>query len=326
MTKTSIFMKKIITFFSIILIGTPSLSAENYLTQAIINVKNNCIGISTELDDLKKMAGINTAVSGIGTVTAGGALATGIIKSKKDSEIESYEESLKKLSSIKTDDKGLDYINLSKEDIEKSIQQNKEKINENSIKELQEKKDELEEKSEKLGNIRTGLMAGDTAINIAGAVISGKNKIKGDLNNQITGCIQSVKVLSRAKQQARIEGTITQEETLNIDKIIDACNEWEYLDISKINNKASGAMTSNIIGATSGFIGTITSATANTKKIRQDDTSEGKEKEKHLNTASNVLAGTSGGASLVSTILSATQINAINKASEIAQKCEETLK
>lgn len=320
-------MKLIIFVLSLIFINTPAFSTENYLTQAIMNVKSDCLGISTELEDMKKMAGISTAVTSVGTVVAGGALATGIAKTQKDSEIESYEEAINKLNSIKHENKELDYIALSKEEIYKYLKLKiMEDISYGLINQLNNEKEELEKKSKTLGNIRTGLMAGDTAINVTNAVLSGNNKIKGDLKNQINACIQSVKNLSKAKQQARIENNISEEEIKEIDKIVQACSEWEYLDISKINSKSDGAMTSSIIGATSGIVGTITSAATNSEKIRQNNSFEGNKKEKNLNTASNVLVGTTAGASLASTIFSATQIKTIKDASEIANKCEETLR
>lgn len=38
-----------------------------------------------------------------------------------------------------------------------------------------------EQKSKTLGNVRTGTLAASTATNIAGAILSGTNKVKGDL-------------------------------------------------------------------------------------------------------------------------------------------------
>ena len=46
-----------------------------------------CVGIDDELADLKKMVGINTAISAVGTATATGALATGIAKTGVDKKM-----------------------------------------------------------------------------------------------------------------------------------------------------------------------------------------------------------------------------------------------
>ena len=45
--------------------------ANTDLTAAIENVRATCGGIGAELTDMKKMAGITTAVTGVGTVAGG---------------------------------------------------------------------------------------------------------------------------------------------------------------------------------------------------------------------------------------------------------------
>jgi hypothetical protein len=85
-------------------------------------------------------------------------------------------------------------------------------------------------------------------------------------------------------------------------------------------------MISSVVGATTGLAGTVTSAMANTDKTRNDNTDAGKQKEKNLNTASNVLAGASTVASATATVFNATQISAIKKVATVAQKCTEVLK
>ena len=88
-------------------------------------------------------------------------------------------------------------------------------------------------------------------------------------------------------------------------------DEYNYVDISKITNRAKGAMISSIVGATTGAVGTVTSAMANSNKIRNDNTDSGKNKEKNLNTA---------------TVFNATQISAIKKVASVAEKCTGVLK
>ena len=73
-------------------------------------------------------------------------------------------------------------------------------------------------------------------------------------------------------------------------------------------------------------MGTILSATANSDRTRNDNTDDGKQREKNLNTASNVLAGATTAASATATVFNATQINAIRRVSEIAEKCTGVLK
>lgn len=61
-----------------------------------------CVGIDEELSGLKTMAGMNTAVTGVGTATGVGATATGLVKSSKDNKIEELEVKLEKLREIES--------------------------------------------------------------------------------------------------------------------------------------------------------------------------------------------------------------------------------
>ena len=108
--------------------------------------------------------------------------------------------------------------------------------------------------------------------------------------------------------------------------ILALCDEYNYVDISKITNRAKGAMISSIVGATTGAVGTVTSAMANSNKIRNDNTDSGKNKEKNLNTAANVLSGATAAASATATVFNATQISAIKKVASVAEKCTGVLK
>ena len=163
---------------------------------------------------------------------------------------------------------------------------------------------------------------GNTATNVAGAIISGNNQVKGDLQTQIDACKEAVNNLRDSIMQARING----EDVTEANNIVNACDEYNYVDISPINNRGKGAMISSIVGATTGAVGTVTSAVANTDKTRNDNTNSGKQKEKDLNTASNVLAGASTVASATATVLNATQISAIKKVAKVAEKCTGVLK
>ena len=321
-------MKYLLSLFCVFIVGT-SYADMNDMQFAIANVKKNCIGISDELSSMKRLAGISTAVTSVGTATGAGALITGIVKSNKDKEIASYEQALELLYSMKNDSETLDYISVP---IDKDlfIQQMKNYINnaidiyvDKEINSVESQKSELEQRSKQLGNIRTGLIATDAATHIAGAITSGKNKVKGDLKSQIDNCIASVKNLNMSRQQGRIDGSATQQDLDIADKIIKECGQWQYVNIDKINNKANTAMISSIVGTVGGIAGTVTSASANSEKVRN---MESDTKEKNLNTASNILAGTTAGASLVSTVFNASQISVIKKAADVADKCEGVLK
>ena len=277
-----------------------------------------CVGIDDELSDLKKMAGINTAVTGVGTGLGAGATVVGIIKANKDKQIANLEEKLARLKQI-TENKSITAPNRAEllSETDRYFQDNKDET-----KTIEDDITVLTKQSKKLGNWRTGLMAGNTATNVAGAIIAGNNKVDDALQTQIDNCKAAVKDLQNSTMQARSNG----EDITEANTIINACKEYDYVDISPINKRAKGAMVSSIVGATTGMAGTVTSAVANTDKTRNDNTDAGKQKEKNLNTASNVLAGASTVASGVATVFNATQISAIKKVAAVAEKCTGVLK
>lgn len=278
-----------------------------------------CVGIDDELADLKKMAGINTAISAVGTATATGALATGIAKAQKDKQIAELEERLKRLREIQTN-KGLVQINRQQILAEINMYYNE---NKDPNKEIPDDIEVLNAKSKKLGNWRTGLVAGSAVTNVAGAIIAGKNqKDNSELETMVKNCLSAVDVLSKQMGQARVNG----EDTSEAESIVTACKKYDGVDLTKIGKRGRGAFVSSIVGASTGTIGTITSAAANSDGVRNDNSVDGVKKEKNLNMASNIFAGTTAVASGAATVFNATQIAAIKKIANVAQKCEEVLK
>lgn len=277
-----------------------------------------CVGIDDELSDLKTMAGINTAITSVGTATGVGATVTGLVKADKDKQIEIK---LEKLREIEQKNPDLQSTNAEWDNFESGLTTElaNAKI---EVEKYQAEIEKLNQQSKKLGNWRTGLMTGATATNVAGAIIAGTNKIDADLKTQIDNCIGSVKTLQNSIMQARLNG----EDVSEAQSIASACGEYEYVDVSKINNRAKGAMISSTVGAATGLAGTITSATANSNKIREAQGDVAQQKEKNLNTASNVLAGATTVASATATVFNATQISAIKKVAAVAEKCTGVLK
>ena len=277
-----------------------------------------CVGIDDELSDLKKMAGINTAITAVGTVAGAGATVTGFVKQSRDKQAEELEKLIKELSEIEDNKTSptSEQIAQFEREFNESYDKNLSSIT------LTEQLEQLNAKSKKLGNWRTGLMAGSTATNVAGAIIAGTNKVDEDLNTQIKNCLVAVGDLRGAMMQARMNG----QDISEAQSIVDACGEYEFADLSKINKRATGAAISAGVGATTGLVGTITSASANSDNVRGDNTDAGKKKEKNLNVASNILAGTTTAASATATVFNATQIKAIKQVAEIAQKCTGVLK
>lgn len=122
--------------------------------------------------------------------------------------------------------------------------------------------------------------------------------------------------------QERVNGSADAAQLNKVETIIRECGAWEYVDLSKINKRATGAAISAGAGAAMAIAGTITSASANSNSVRNDNTESGKKKEKNLNAASNVLAGGTTAASAVAVVFNATQISAIKRAVQTAENCE----
>jgi hypothetical protein len=315
---------KFLIFISILLINP--LYADDF-DIALNNARQNCSGISDELNHMKTMAGINTAVTGVGTLAGGGAIATGLVKVGVDKKAEAAEIKLTRLREIEaggnfTESVPDNFMN----DFSTYFEQNRNTLAAEQ-KKLQDEKDDLTGKSKNLGNWRTGLMAGSTATNVAGAIIAGNNKVDKDLQTKINDCRSAVKILSNAKMQARMDGNTDTSKLSKADNIVYECGKFDFVDVSKINNRAKGAMISSIAGAAAGAAGTVTSVIANADKTRNDNNADGSDsaKEKNLNTASNVLAIGTTAASAAATIFNATQIGAIKRASEVADKCDGVL-
>ncbi len=302
--------------------GCGTAYANSELSIAIANTRTLCGGIGNELGEIKKLAGINTAVTATGTVAGGGATVVGLVKSSTDKIAEEIEAELANLRKMAYAQNPLNLKPIHVNWAATSPQANKN----NAISEKERQLAQLNEKSKSMGNWRTGLMATSVATNIAGAVIAGTNQVKGDLKSQIDACVESVKNLSNVRMQARISGTANEQDLAYAENIVRACEEWGTVDVSSINKKASGAAISSGVGAGLGLAGVVTSAMANTDKTRNDNSDTGKEKEKNLNTAANVLAGGTTIASATATIFNATQINATKRAVSVANKCEEALR
>ena len=287
------------------------------LNTAIQNAKTACSGIDDSMAHLKMMAGINTAVTAVGTVGGGVALGTGIAKTNVDKKLSGLKDKVKKLIAEKSTI-FVEPLTIENEQEFRAAIHTAALSNNPIVKQV----NELEQKSKTLGNVRTGTLAASTVTNIAGTAIAATNKVDGDLEEKINKCVASIKDLSNAKLTAKVENTATDIELANADIIITACRDYEYIDIKQINNRATGAAVASGIGAGTGFVGTVTSAVANTEQTRAGD----EKREKNLNTTANVMSGATTVASATATIFNATQISAIKKVAIVAETCEGALK
>lgn len=305
------------------------------LDTALQRVRTTCRGISNDLGRVKTSAGVGTATGAVGTVMGGVALGAGIAKSKTDKEISKWKQVLLD-AAIAELQSGEQYETIAEGDLEVAWTAALGGSTKNDLivvasgevdKTVQGNISALEDKSKHLGNVRTGTLAVSTATNLAGALVSATDKSRGDLRERVSACIASVKELQVAYKDARTNGDMDIDTALRVDRIIDRCGQWKDVDIKKIGDVGTGATVASGIGAGTGLIGTITSGSANKKTA--DDGEGGEEnakKVKSLNTASNVLAGTTAVASGVSTVLQASRIGAINKAMSVAEECEGALK
>lgn len=308
-------------FIFLLLSLIPMVAGANNLSldDALRATYTSCVGIDDELYDLKKMAGINTAITAVGTASGLGATVVGLVKVAKDKKADELEAMLREIDEMQKDAAPLTSEEF---DIFLSEFNNAYDTNLEDAKTIKDELDKTVKQSKNLGNWRTGLLAGSTVTNVAGAIIASGNKVDGDLKQQIDNCKASINNLRNSIMQARMEGLDISE----AQNIVNVCGEFEFADLSKINTKAQGAMISSAVGAATGLGGTIVSAVANTDKTRNDNSESGKSKEKSLNTTANVLAGATSVASATATVFNATQISAIKKVAEIASKCTGVLK
>ncbi len=306
----------------------PAFAASPELDAAIANVRTACGGISDAMVDLKRMAGINAAVTGVGTAIGVGATAVGIAKVGVDAEADEVEKELQeeidRLNKLAQTQGYIDIIPVDTAPlVVASIETNTSVTNSatDSMRQKQEELTELTTKSKDLGNWRIGLLATNTATNIAGVAVAAGNQINEDLDSKIKSCVTAIANLSRVRMTAQIDESASDKQLKHAQDIITECSDWETVDLSAINKRARGAAAASGVGAGIGLAGTIVSVTANTEKVRDGDA----EKENNLNTAANVMAGGATVASGAATIFNATQISAIKRAVETAEKCEGAL-
>lgn len=280
-------LKKTTTFILMTMCCLCANADDITLDDALRNTYASCVGIDDTLHDIKVKAGINTAITAVGTVAGGGALIVGIKKAR-----------MNKLNDIE-DKYNTENMPSTGNNITITVQPGF--------------KPNLKSKKKKLGNWRTGLLAANVATNVAGAAIAGTNKVGRTLEENINGCKSSVQALRNAIVIATAKG----EDVSEAKEIASACGEFEYIDLGKINNRAKGAEIFSIAGGGVGAAGVATSVVANK--------SSG-EKEKKLDTASNVLAGGATVLTGTATVFNALQITTIKKVVSVAQKCESSLK
>ena len=278
-----------------------------------------CSGLSDEISRVSNVSKINTAVTGVGTVAAGGALVAGVAKSNEEREIEALVDQICAKG-------GCNPESIRSMDLEQFYNDVITPMAE--IAELQNKLD----RSKKLGNWRTGLMAGTIGTNLASAIISGVNANQSDLIQHIEACNKAIKSLSNMSTKLK-SADIDPFDNPIIQKINNAktwCNQINVDDAQKIEKRMKGVMGTSIAGAVIGGIGTATSAAANSDKYMDADkrvnlTETEKQSVKNLNTTANIMSGANVGTGLVETGLNISLITLTKKMIRQAEQCEEAL-
>lgn len=285
-----------------------------------------CSGISDEIAKVANISKANTAVTAVGTVAAGGALIAGIKKSQEDEEIERLVKAICDAGGCSAD--GVE--KMTNEQFFMNVLQPMAEIAELQRRaELQQRI----EKSKKLGNWRTGLMAGTIGTNLASAIMSGLNINQSDLVQHISACNEMIKSIPDMENELKRVGVNPNEYQVvkQLGSVRTWCNQIDVKDIEKIEKRMKGVMGTSIAGTAIGVVGVGTSAVANSDKYMDVDNklnmnNKDKKKEKALNTTANVMAGANVATGAVETGLNISLITLTKKLIESAERCEGVLK
>ena len=309
---------KVYTIGALIAVAVlPAYGNPEKLSMAINNAADACANISESMGDIESVAKINTVITGVGTMAGGIGVTTGIKKSKTD----------KDYSQLQAFEKDNSTNKQFAPNINEQISEFSAQLATKTPEELNAMATEMEAKSKKAGNLRTGMMAANTATNIAGTIIAASNKPSNDIKQQVADCLTAVGNLQSEKMQSHVDGIKDTDPQMQIaQNIIDNCGKYNPSDLDSLINKSTGAIIAGSIGIATGGAGTATSIAANSKSVRSDNTEAGNKKEKNLNTASNILGASATGASAVMTIFNATQISAAKKIMNTAYACEGAFK
>ncbi len=275
-----------------------------------------CSGISDEISKVSNISKINTAVTGVGTIAAGGALVAGIKKSQEEEEIDKLVAEICEAGGCTAE--GVE--SMSNEDFFNNVIQ--------PMAEIAELQERLE-KSKKLGNWRTGLMAGTIGTNVASAIISGVNRDQSELIQHIEACNTAIQSANDISRQLKAESINPMENPIvkKLSNVNTWCSNIDIVDIEKIEKRMTGVMGTSIAGAVIGVAGTATSAAANSDKYmdkqnRMELSEQDKKKKDNLNTTANVMAGANVATGLVETGLNISLITLTKKLIKQAEQCE----
>lgn len=246
-------------------------------------------------------------------------MAAGIKKSKEDKEIDALVQQICNAGGCSAE--GVKA--MSRDDFFYNVM-----IPMSQIAELQNKLN----KSKKLGNWRTGLLAGTIGTNVASAIISGLNTDQSDLIQHVEACNEMLEAVNDTITRLRLAGAnpIEYPVVKQLNNIKTWCGQINVADVEKIEKRMKGVMGTSIAGAAIGGVGTAVSAAANSdkymdanNKLALSDTE--KQTEKKLNTTANIMAGANIATGAVGTGLNISMISLTKKLMDSAARCEEVL-
>ncbi len=190
-----------------------------------------------------------------------------------------------------------------------------------------EMKGKADKVSKTMGHVRTGLMAGATvtsAVSLGTSV--GSVNSAGSLADNMSKCNSALSALRSAKSAFEVELDGESDASLiRANGILSACSDYDKENVKAIKNIMTASSVTSGIGTATGLAGTITSAMANSNKVRGDNSEKGTKKEKNLNMASNILAGVTTGTSASSAVLGGISMSKVKKDFEKAERCESAL-
>lgn len=322
------------------------------LQKSVTNMRDACVGISDDLKDLQALAGGAAGVSGAGAVAGGVALGTGIAKSAADRDAMNNNTKLyhAQWENLKNGAHDGAFDSQTAPDVTaitafvRSLTPSSQKWAGVPDEELQELRPATDyaRRGKKLGNVRTSATGVAALTNAVGAGLAATNlsDYKSGLSGRIAKCLDAGVTVKRALIQAQMDkdaflkankadklatytanGVLSNQYVSDVNAAVRACEALAEIDLSKNTRRASGAVASGIIGTATGIAGMVTSMSANSKT----NYLSGTDKEKSLNTASNVLAGTTAATGIAGAVFNATQISELKRALSVADACKGAL-
>ena len=262
-------------------------------------------------------------MTAVGTAAAGGALVAGVKKSAEEEEIDKLVQEICAAGGCSVEGvEAMSDEHFFNDVFQRMVQ----------IVELQQLQQRIEN-SKKLGNWRTGLMAGTIGTNLASAIMSGININQSDLVQHISACNEMLKSAANIEMDLKKIGANPMEYPVvkNLSSVHTWCNQIDVKDIEKIEKRMKGVMGTAVAGTAIGVVGVGTSAAANSDKYMSKEnklnmSDADKKKEKALNTTANVMAGANVVTGAVETGLNISLISLTKRLMQSAQRCEDILK